>query len=101
MSSYKFYINDLKRRVNTTKFLNKHRFDKYLLNDSILPFNLKIYARNKMCINSTNYLKVRVRNRCIYTYRSRSVYSQFKLARSQLRESIWKLLIPGTSHASW
>lgn len=101
MSSCKFYVNDLKRRINTTKSFNKYRFDKYLLNDSILPFGLKIHVRNTMYINNNNYLKVRIRNRCIYTYRSRSVYRQFKLARSQLRENIWKLLIPGISHASW
>lgn len=100
MSSYKFYINDLKRRIYAVNFINEYRFDKYLLNDLMLPFNLKIYVRKKM-YTYNNKSVIRVRNRCIYTYRSRSVHSQFKLARSQLRENIWKLLIPGVSHASW
>lgn len=101
MSSLKFYTNDLKRRLLFEKYNYKYRFVKSLCYNSIMPFNLKIYFFNHLHSSYLNKLKNRIRNRCVYTYRSRSVLRQFKLARSKLRENIWKLLIPGVFYASW
>lgn len=101
MSSSKLYVIDSKRRIQNKQVHYNYRFNKYLSNDLALPFGLKIYARNMLFLSILDGSKVRIQNRCIYTYRSKSVYRQFKLARSQLRETIWRLLIPGTCQTSW
>lgn len=101
MASLKYIITDSKRRIYYRQFNNKYRLCKYLSNDLALPFGLKIYIRNTLFSFSLNGSRIRIQNRCIYTYRSKSVSQQFKLARSQLRENIWRLLIPGVYQASW
>ncbi len=84
-----------------TRFASNLNLYKYLFNDLALPFGLKKYIFCKLVSFHKNIYTIRIRNRCIYTYRSRSVYSKFKIARSQLREFIWKLIIPGVSQTSW
>lgn len=53
---------------------------------------------NKMPRNSS---RVRLRNRCQLTGRSRGVLSKFKLSRLCFREMANKGLIPGIFKASW
>jgi small subunit ribosomal protein S14 len=53
---------------------------------------------NKMPRNSS---RVRLRNRCQFTGRSRGVLSTFKLSRLCFREMANKGLIPGIFKASW
>lgn len=101
MSSFKFHVLDSKRRIHNKQIHYNYRLNKYLSNDLALPFGLKIYARNMLVLSSLSGSNVRIQNRCIYTYRSKSVHRQFKLARSQLRENIWRLLIPGIYQTSW
>lgn len=55
-------------------------------------------ALNKMPRNSS---KVRLRNRCQLTGRSRGFLSKFKLSRLCFREMANKGLIPGVYKASW
>lgn len=101
MSSTKLYISDVKKRILFIRFAFNKNLYKYLSNDLILPFGLKKYAFFKLALFYKNICVVRIHNRCIYTYRSHSVYRKFKMARSKLRESIWKLMLPGIYPASW
>ncbi len=55
-------------------------------------------ALNKMPRNSS---KVRLRNRCQLTGRSRGILSKFMLSRLCFREMANKGLIPGVFKASW
>jgi small subunit ribosomal protein S14 len=48
-----------------------------------------------------NSLKVRVKNRCWVTGRSRSYYREFGLSRHVLREMAHDGLLPGVRKASW
>lgn len=48
-----------------------------------------------------NSLKVRVRNRCWVTGRSRGFYREFGLSRHVLREMAHEGLLPGVRKASW
>ncbi|MBN1914391.1 MAG: 30S ribosomal protein S14 [Parachlamydiales bacterium] len=57
-----------------------------------------VYALNKLPRNSS---KVRQRNRCILTGRSRGYLRKFKLSRLCFRELAWKGEIPGLIKASW
>lgn len=48
-----------------------------------------------------NSLKIRVKNRCWVTGRSRSYYRDFGLSRHVLREMAHDGLLPGVRKASW
>lgn len=48
-----------------------------------------------------NSLKIRVKNRCWVTGRSRSYYREFGLSRHVLREMAHDGLLPGVRKASW
>mmetsp|Transcript_12457 Transcript_12457/g.36677 ORF Transcript_12457/g.36677 Transcript_12457/m.36677 type:complete len:101 (+) Transcript_12457:2101-2403(+) len=48
-----------------------------------------------------NSLKVRLRNRCWVTGRSRSYYRDFGLSRHVLREMAHEGLLPGVTKSSW
>lgn len=48
-----------------------------------------------------NSLKVRVKNRCWVTGRSRGFYREFGLSRHVLREMAHEGLLPGVRKASW
>lgn len=101
MSSTKLYISDIKKRILFSRFVMNKNLYKYLTNDLALPFGLKKYVFFRLALFYKNICIARQQNRCIYTYRSRSVYRKFKMARSQLREAIWKLILPGMYLASW
>mmetsp|Transcript_12661 Transcript_12661/g.42809 ORF Transcript_12661/g.42809 Transcript_12661/m.42809 type:complete len:101 (+) Transcript_12661:8-310(+) len=48
-----------------------------------------------------NGMKVRIKNRCWVTGRSRSYYRDFGLARHSLREMAHEGLLPGLKKSSW
>jgi small subunit ribosomal protein S14 len=48
-----------------------------------------------------NSAKVRVRNRCELTGRSRGFYRKFKLSRIAFRELALRGMIPGVTKSSW
>jgi len=101
MSSKKLFVKDLKQRLDSSKFYIKRSVHKYILNDLILPFGLKKYAFSVLFMLNNIASTLRVRNRCVYTYRSRSVNVYFKVSRLLLRDLVWKLLLPGMSAGSW
>ena len=55
----------------------------------------------KLATLPRNGAKVRIRNRCELTGRSRAVYRKLKLSRNQLRELASSGQIPGMTKASW
>lgn len=55
-------------------------------------------ALNKMPRNSS---KIRLRNRCQLTGRTRGVYRKFKISRLCFREMALMGIIPGVTKASW
>lgn len=86
--------------------LVKLKFDKRKeLKETILDMNKTIEERlaavdalNKMPKNSS---KIRLRNRCQFTGRSRGFLRKFKLSRLCFREMANQGLIPGIVKASW
>lgn len=58
-------------------------------------------ARVKLQKLSPNGSKVRIRNRCQLTGRSRGVYQKFMLSRIKFREYAHAGLIPGVTKSSW
>ncbi len=58
-------------------------------------------AQLKLAEMPRNGAKVRIRNRCEVSGRSRAVYRRFKLSRIILRDMASQGLIPGVTKSSW
>ena len=64
-------------------------------------FNLKLEIHSKIQKLPRNSAKIRIRNRCWKTGRSRGVYRDFGISRHVLREMAHKCLLPGLKKSSW
>jgi small subunit ribosomal protein S14 len=64
-------------------------------------FNLKLEIHSKIQKLPRNSIKIRIRNRCWKTGRSRGVYRDFGISRHVLREMAHKCLLPGLKKSSW
>ncbi len=66
-----------------------------------LPFEERLEAQIKLSALPRNGAKIRVRERCELTGRTRVTYRKFKLSRIKLRELGSIGAIPGLTKASW
>ena len=64
-------------------------------------FTLKLKIHSKIQKLPRNSIKIRIRNRCWKTGRSRGVYRDFGVSRHVLREMAHKCLLPGLKKSSW
>ena len=69
--------------------------------DFDLPDEEREAARTKLHELPRDGARIRVRNRCQATGRSRGVYKKFMLSRICFREMASQGLIPGVTKASW
>jgi small subunit ribosomal protein S14 len=93
---------DQKRRVLVEKTELKKKILKSLLyNRNLVNLQEKRSFMYAMAKFPTNSSIVRIKNRCILTGRSRSVFSLFKLSRLSFRKLASFGYIPGVSKASW
>ena len=70
-------------------------------NDESLSMEERFEARLKLAEMPRNSARIRLRNRCEVSGRSRSVYRKMKMSRIALRELGNKGLIPGLVKSSW
>ena len=94
-------IRDYKKRLNVYKY-DFIRFKlKYIINNVKLhpSIRYKAYLELKNLIKNSS--PVRLKNNCVLSVRSKSVYKQFKLSRIMFRELALKGLIYGVKKASW
>lgn len=70
-------------------------------NDRELPMEERFQARLKLAKLPRNSAKIRVRNRCAITGRSRGYHRKFDMSRVLLRELASEGLIPGMVKSSW
>ncbi len=89
------------RRKLVAKFAAKRKKLKELAADQKRPPEERFAARIKLAQLPRNSSKVRIRNRCELTGRSRGFYRKLKLCRNQLRELASQGLIPGMVKSSW
>lgn len=94
-------IRDYKKRLNVYKF----DYIRYKLKYIIHNTKLHPAVRQKAGLELKNLIKnsstVRLKNNCVLTGRSKSVYRQFKLSRIMFRELALKGLIYGIKKSSW
>ena len=87
------------RLVN--KFLKRRMELKKIIKNRKLPLDERFNAQLKLAKLPRNSAKIRIRNRCEITGRSRGVYRKFKISRIALRELASKGKIPGMTKSSW
>jgi small subunit ribosomal protein S14 len=75
------------------------------LKQQIHQKDVDISTRYKLVIKLDNLpkdsSKVRIRNRCALTGRSRGVYRKFGLCRHKIRELAGECVLPGLTKSSW
>ena len=69
--------------------------------DRSKPIEERFEAQLKLNELPRNSARVRIRNRCEMTGRSRGVYRKFKLSRIGLRELASRGQLPGVVKSSW
>ena len=74
---------------------------KAIINDPKISQQEQFAAHLKLAELPRNSSKIRLRNRCLLTGRSRSVYRKFNLSRIALRELASQGMIPGMVKSSW
>lgn len=89
-----------KRQLVFRNELKRLQYKYIIKNQSIEKFT-RLENISKLNKLSRNTSKVRVKNRCVLTGRSRAVYKLFRLSRIKFRELANIGLIPGVTKASW
>ena len=74
---------------------------KAITGDASKPLAERLKATQKLAEMPRNGSKMRIRNRCELTGRSRGYYRKLRLCRNQLRELASQGLIPGMVKSSW
>jgi small subunit ribosomal protein S14 len=95
-------IQKNKRREKMVKrYENRRKKLKSIISDLNQDTEIRFSAVLKLASLPRNGSKVRIRNRCEISGRSRAVYRKFKLSRIALRDLASVGLIPGLVKASW
>ena len=92
---------NLKRKLLVNKFRDKKFSLKKKVKNKELSLDERIKLYSKINELPRNASKVRVRNRCIITGRSRGVYRKFGLSRIKIRELSMAGMLPGVVKSSW
>nr|QIA60684.1 ribosomal protein S14 [Lepidozia trichodes]QIA61018.1 ribosomal protein S14 [Lepidozia sandvicensis] len=94
-------MRDHKRRLLVAKYELKRMYYKAICQDRNLPNKIRyeyFFKSSKLPRNSS---KTRVRNRCIFTGRPRSVYKLFRISRIVFRELASKGSLIGINKSCW
>ncbi|KAK8529590.1 hypothetical protein V6N13_102496 [Hibiscus sabdariffa] len=94
-------IGDHKRRLLAAKYELRRKLYKALCKDPNLPSDMRDKHRNKLSKLPRNSSFARVRNRCIFTGRPRSVYKFFRVSRIVFRGLAAQGSLMGVKKASW
>ena len=84
--------------------VNKYRKKRLNLMGKVykeMNFDLKLKIHAKIQKLPRDSSKIRLRNRCWKTGRSRGYYRDFSVSRHVLREMAQKCLLPGVTKSSW
>ena len=92
---------NLNREKLIAKFRDKRQKLKKMLKDKNLSLEKRLSIQNKLSDLPKSSSRVRYRNRCKITGRSRGVYSKFGLSRIKIRELSLQGKLPGVIKSSW
>jgi small subunit ribosomal protein S14 len=94
-------VQDLVRRKLAKKYELRRMALKSVSVNTTLPVDIRYDAMIKLSSLPRNSSKVRIKNRCIVTGRSKGVYSKFGLCRNKFREYALEGVLPGIRKSSW
>ena len=95
-------INKNNKRIKLSeKFFKKREKLKKIIMNKKLSFEERFAAQQKLSKLPRNSAKIRVRNRCKLTGRTRGVYRKFGLSRIKIRELSMSGALPGVAKSSW
>ena len=97
--------SSIQKNLNRRNIVKKFNKKRQSLKNQIMKKNLSIEERFKI-LSKLNELprdssKIRVRNRCKLTGRTRGVYRKFGLSRIKIRELSMSGALPGVVKSSW
>ena len=97
--------SSIQKNLNRKKIVKKFNDRRQLLKKKIMQKNLSMEERFKIQ-SKLNDLprdssKIRIRNRCELTGRTRGVYRKFGLSRIKIRELSMTGALPGVVKSSW
>lgn len=101
MASKGLFLNDKKKRKLALKLQKRKFILKFLFHNFLIPFSIRNIFFFKIFKQKKYYNVTRVRNRCIFTYRSRGVYRLMKVSRICIRNMAGQGVLPGLFKASW
>ena len=101
MSKTSSVYRNLKRVKMSEKYANRRQKLKEVVMDKEASPEERFQATLKLAEMPRNSAKIRVRNRCKLTGRSRSYYRKFGLSRVELRDLASFGEIPGLVKSSW
>ena len=98
----KSIINRNKKRIALNlKFANKRKELKKIVMNRKLNLEERFKAQMKLSKLPRNSSKIRIKNRCEITGRSRGVYRKLKVSRITLRKLSLEGKVPGMIKSSW
>ena len=92
---------NIKQRYLFKNLEKKRLIYKILLKNLNLKQNLRWKAQQKWFFFDKNSSLTRIKNICVLTGRTRSIYRLFKISRIQLRKLASEAFLPGVSKYSW
>jgi len=92
---------DKKRRYLFKKYETLRIILKGVIYNQKLPEDIRYKAQLELASLPKDSSKIRIRNRCVLTGRSRGNYRLFKINRIKFRELASMGFIPGIIKASW
>ena len=92
---------NLNRKKIVKKFNNRRQSLKKKIMQKNLPMEERFKIQSKLNDLPRDSSKIRVRNRCELTGRTRGVYRKFGLSRIKIRELSMSGALPGVVKSSW
>ena len=92
---------NLKRKNIVKKFNNKRQSLKKKIMKKDLTIEERFKMQSKLNQLPRDSSKIRIRNRCELTGRTRGVYRKFRLSRIAFRELASEGKLPGITKSSW
>ena len=97
--------SSIQKNLNRTKLVSKFENKRRTLKAKIMKKDISIEERFKLQSKLNDFprngSRIRIRNRCKITGRTRGVYRKFGLSRIKFRELSMKGSLPGVVKSSW
>jgi len=97
--------SSIQKNINRRRLVKKYENRRVKLKDLVMKKDLSLEDRlkiqSKLNDLPRNSAKIRVRNRCLLTGRTRGTYRKFGLSRIKIRELSMSGSLPGVVKSSW